>query len=347
MVLVIATVVALVGYEVALDAAHRIKRALPFHAPKAVVSTSNAPGQVGAPEPKRPKYGPTEDFPFRSLIPESDPVGLRFWTASASHGEAAGHSPDRIFPNLVCANLNELDIPSSCLNQSRGGSPILSNVGFLKEHGEFWRPDYALLYQMSMDVSHFAGKYRSGPPGDDAQDAGPARRPPFSARVNAWLLRKLESTMVWRSGREFIGSVLLLNAPLPDALPPAADMEFERRITAFLDQARAVDAKPILTTFALSYDIESLDSMPFRIRTWSLFWQSGLSLEGFISTFARYNELLRAIAHRERVLLVDLAEEFGGRPEFFEDLVHFNGRGHEQVARVIAEALVASDPELQ
>jgi hypothetical protein len=153
--------------------------------------------------------------------------------------------------------------------------------------------------------------------------------------------------MVYRDGREFIGSVLLLNAPLPNKLPSAADLEFERRIIAFLEQARAVGAKPILSTFALSYDISSMDSMPFRTRTWSLFWQSGLSLEGFISTFSRYNELLQTIALREGVLLVDLAQAVGGRPEYFEDLVHFNSRGHERVATVIVEALVGSDPALQ
>lgn len=58
-----------------------------------------------------------------------------------------------------------------------------------------------------------------------------------------------------------------------------------------------------------------------------------------ISTFSRFNEIIRDVAKTENVVLIDLEQLFEFTEDFFYDEVHFNYKGSEKAAEIIASVL--------
>lgn len=341
MMLIGSILIALGGYELALRTAHYAKNVIPSLISRAR-TTKPQQGAIGPTLLKSPgKFGPNAEFPFRSPVPLSDDLGLKVWVASASHGEDTVYRVDRIFPNLICSMLSNRDIKLTCLNSSRAGWTIQDNIEHFMQISSIWSPDYVVLYQSSLDIQRLSNKYLDNRYQQDSGANGTeSRRPPFSAVLNQALRSKVEGTTAYKDGREFVGSVLLLNAPLAEHLPMAADQEFEDLLEHFIRVVRSQGAEPVLATFAISHDIDLIDAMPFRTKTWIMLWQTGLSARGFVATVDRYNNVIRRVAVREKILLVDLAQEIGGMPALFRDPVHFNPDGHRRAANAIASVLL-------
>ena len=113
------------------------------------------------------EYGPTASFPFRSrVIPlERKLENHRYWVASSSHAEDIYLPPSMIFPNILERLLREERDNAVVLNASRAGIDIPENSNDLKRWGVQWKPDYVILYQMSLTISSIAKRRHSGPRG--------------------------------------------------------------------------------------------------------------------------------------------------------------------------------------
>lgn len=117
---------------------------------------------------------------------------------------------------------------------------------------------------------------------------------------------------------------------------------FERSLETFVEVARAWGTTPVLMTQANRFT-------PDLPRDGSAAGRAALErfdgdLEryaAFRATALRMNDAVRAVARRNQVALVDLAEAVPASPSHLYDTVHYNEAGSRLAARVVAETLWA------
>ena len=281
------------------------------------------------------EWGPTEDFPFRSrfLLPQREDGERRVWVASSSYAVDTPLPIEELFPTILSELLSQKGERTEVLNASFDGLSITQNAEALRELGPTYAPDVALLYQMSNDVNEIcvalaAGQVEGAPKGNEPQ--APARA----------IQKLVESTTVYQNLKSQVSARLTKGRCLEHELGAEGEEIFASYVREFLDAARAVQAVPVLVTFATGYDVRSdLAAMPRETEYNLLRFNYILSIHGWLDSIERYNRVLERIAVEEGVLLIDLAGPMSGRPELFRDLWHLSPEGHRFAAETIAEAL--------
>ena len=301
------------------------------------------PNRAGAgDQPVNPGFGPTRDFPFRSrLAPVERTDGVsRLWMASASYGEDIYVSPDLIFPTLLADYLTERGRPTEMLNASHAGESINSNTRELESASSKWRPDAAILYQMSLDIDimsrRLLGQEETGLPG--APENGGEAVQDVGSGANVFV-QVYERTTIFRTLKELIGGYASQQRILSADLGPEAAPRFREKVRRFVARCRESGVEPVLCTFASGYDVRNYRSTPVAIRNAVFRYNIYLSLEGWVKTIDMFNDVIRDVAAQTGVPLIDVAGDIGGRPEYFRDFIHFNRDGHAEVARLMADGL--------
>lgn len=279
-------------------------------------------------------FGPTQDFPFRSrFVERGEKEGVWIWLASSSYAADDNFTPDAAFPGLMAVELEGLTGHRViALNASAGGKSIQANVEDLRRDGPSWRPDIAVLYQLTNDLYGLAPLYPNTGGESSVESASLVHR-----QANQ-LERVYESSTIFAQlSANFIPRILR-HARLPERLAPEADSAFEARVVTFIDAARDLGALPVLATVATRF---SSSEGPSRLdEQWTLRWNPSLSTNGYVSLVSRWNEILREVAAEEQVLVVDVAGAVSGTDEYFTDPVHFTAAGHAAVAEVLASHLI-------
>lgn len=277
-------------------------------------------------------FGPTDAFPFRSRVvsPERTPGTQRLWIASASYALGGNLPVEEIFAERLDARLRGRGVRPEVLNAGRVAFAIPDNVRELAAAGPRWKPDVVVLYQMSTDVDELS-RLLLGTTGLSAASG---------AEGLDWGSQLVDRTTLQPLLKEHVSSRVTLLRPLVDTLGEAGERAFEERVRSFLAAVRALGAQPVLCTFATSHDRASPEALPPHVFRFNL----RLSRKGWHDTVDAWNEVLRRVARTEGVPLADVAAVLLGRPEAFVDFVHFSAPGHDAVARVLAETLLASGP---
>jgi hypothetical protein len=326
------------GLELALEyRAHLRGWETPLWGAAASPSISNSSGDDGG------RFGPTEEFPFRSeIVPNQRAAGTRrYWIASASYAEDTFLTPDKIFPNRLDALLKRNNPAVEVLNASQAGLGIQGNSLMLARLAPIWRPNYAILYQMSLDINSLSDEFIAAVGGSAKRNAGePADD--SSPHEPDWTVRLIESTTTYDILKGYFTAWLASTRVLSDGLPAAARLEFERRVREFIGVARENGVTPVLCTFATSHRRGDLDAFPSSVITFLFKYNMHLSLRGWVETVEALNESLRKIAREEEILLVDVSGALRGHPDYFRDFIHFDSTGHAAVAEAIATALLVT-----
>jgi hypothetical protein len=204
---------------------------------------------------------------------------------------------------------------------------IAKNVSMLKEYIPNYKPDYAILYQMSMVISEQQRRLTQGVDG-----VSNVMIAPYTS-----LIKFFQSLSIYGHLSDYVGGNIKLAGQLKAGLPSDMDEDFHKQIMLFIDTCRRNNVTPILATFAGSNDRSNIRQMNFSKRTNFVKYDTYLSPEGFVNTVSRYNNLLRSIAIRESVNFIDLEKEMNGKSEYFIDYFHFNKSGHKKVASIIGK----------
>ena len=312
--------------ELALEFRHyRMGYTTPFFGSKAG-SESN----INSSEIKIPEYGPTNYFPFRSkILKEKKETENRIWIASASHAVGGRIHVEKIFPNMICSYI-DLSIPCEVVNGSRVGMNIEQNIELLKQYYERLKPNYVVLYQMSMFIGNESQRITR------SKNAGINNSNPIINFEPAYIL--FQSFSLYTHLTDFIGHNLELEGQLKDNLPESSTDEFRRQVKLFIESSRNLGSEPVLMTFAASHDSENLNLMPMTLRTNFVKWVSipYLSPDGWVRSVGIYNNVLREIAQENNVYLVD-TERLNGQYQYFVDFVHFNEAGHKEIAKLLGD----------
>lgn len=276
-------------------------------------------------------YGPTTEFPFRSILLDAKKNEVkRIWLASASHAEAGRLPAEIIFPNLICGFMNTKNA-CEVINASKAGMGISENISQLIEYAGHYKPDYAILYQMSMDISRQQTILTKA-------ETSSSSLPSNSLFDYSEIKTIYQSLSLYGHLTDYIGGNVKLEGQLKNSIP-LSDDDFEIQIRSFIYACRYNKVKPILTTFAASHDLNNIHKMHHSIRTSFVKYNTYLSPVGWINTVSRYNNLIRKISKSENVPLIDIAEKMNGDYQYYIDFVHFNEQGHTRIANIISEEL--------
>jgi hypothetical protein len=290
------------------------------------------------------EYGPTASFPFRSrVIPLERKLGNhRYWVASSSHAEDIYLPPSMTFPNVLERFLKNESVNAVVLNASRAGNDIPGNVDDLRQWGSQWRPDYVILYQLSLTISSIAKRTLSG----TKRQGSPAMNQTKKAGGPVtWVNQFVEKTSIYANVKGQVSSRIGASRVLADDLGLQGDQEFISMLQDFIDTTRSVGSVPVLTTFATSHTRKQLAVFPNDLALGLFKYSSFLSVEGWVTSVERLNAVVRRVASQEGIMLIDVEGAVAGRPEFFRDFVHFTPAGHEAVARTMRDALLKLDRE--
>lgn len=326
----------ILAVETALEFRHyRLGYATPFFGqlPSADSAETAAAENPDTNENMSTQFGPTDEFPFRSEIIQAQRGNeVRVWIASASHAQGGRHPADAIFPNLICLPEN-LATPCEVINGSKGGMTVKENIEQIEEFSHLYKPDYAILYQMSMIISQQQKQLTQ------KNTEGPKAKPKKTLVNISPLKTYLQTFSLYVHLSDFIGGNIKLQGALKSNMPDTMVQDFERQIYAFIATCREHNIKPMLATFAASHDVSNIGLMPASERTNFVKYNTYLSPEGWMNTIALYNEKITAIANEEEIPLVDIAQQANGKTQLFDDYVHFNRKGHKTVAITIAQTL--------
>jgi len=290
------------------------------------------------------EFGPTPAFPFRSrIVPlERESGNHRYWVASSSHAEDIYLPPPMIFPNILEHFLKEGKLNAVVLNASRAGVDISGNVDDLKRWGRQWKPDYAILYQMSLSIGSIAKHVL----GAGAQVASAnANNNKVKEGPVAWINRLVEKTTIYANVKGQITARIGASRVLSNGLGLQAEQEFTAMLRDFIGAARSIGSVPVLTTFATSHTRKQRGEIPQDIALGLFKYSSVLSVEGWVASVEQFNAAVKRVANEERVLLIDVESTVAGHPEYFRDFVHFTPAGHEAVAKAMGVALLHFEQE--
>ncbi len=271
-------------------------------------------------------YGPTQNFPFRSLVLNHPGKQQVFWIASSSMGVHEQLAALVIFPNVFHRILRSKKDGIAVINASRVASGIIQNIDTLAILGPTWRPRYAILYNMSNDINRMS-RLMYGPKGENV---------PRGAHL-VWALPFLENTTTYALTKKVLSSNLAQRRVLWDGLGEEGEKEFESLIINFVEQSRRLGAEPVLCTFAISHKVESFEQWPLAVKSFLFSYNIYLSPKGWAITIGTFNEIIRKVAQREKVRVIDVYAELAGNSKYFVDFVHFSPLGHEKLGRIFAD----------
>ena len=274
-------------------------------------------------------YGPTEPFPFRSIIVDRDnDYAERIWIASSSHAEGGSIPAPKIFPNLICGSIKYLP-QCEVINGSKVGMTVAQNLSLMREYAPIYKPKFAVLYQLGIIIAEHQRTLLN----KDVALVGKT-----NSSIYAAISKQLQRTSLYGHLSDVIGGNIKLEGLLKNDLPEAMTENFDDQILSFISTSKELGVSPILMTFAVSHNTDNIQEMPFLTRTNFVKYNTYLSPNGWLVMVDRYNERLRAIAQKESVPLIDLEKRMSGEPEYFLDFVHFNEAGHQVVSDVIGDA---------
>lgn len=294
-------------------------------------------------------FGPTDDYPFRSRrVPRAKPDGtLRVWIASASYGEHVFLPADEIFPVVLEDELRARGFDVQVLNASRASLTARAAVRDLRRVAPDWSPDVAVLYHLSNDLDGLSARLMAPTAAEDAAAVVADERADSGTDGGAddvdddapWPTAWARRTTLYEQAKNQIGARLTPVRMLARAVDDGVTAVFEARARDFVAAARALDAEPVLCTFAISHPPGDPDPFPAAFRR-NLYRHNGvLAIDGWRAGAVEWNARLASIAADEEVALIDVADAVGGRGELFVDFVHFTPDGHAAVARALADGL--------
>ena len=266
-------------------------------------------------------------------------------------------APDQRFPYLVGRILEQrLGIPVNSLNGGRSGNNAMHVNALMLGKVVPMHPDYVVFMT---DINDLAVLSRLGSYWNDSSDFALLRRERTGVEWGFRLIRDSLIPATYRAYRtalleigSMLGRPVAVSLGSPAASPPVADhAQWERwgsaygsAVQEFVDTARAWQVRPVLMTEVLlapggwrqpgeagDGDYLAADKLE----------RSGFSSSTFNDAHEYFNGILRGIAHRSNVGLVDLMAQGPWTSNDAYDGLHFTDAGSERAARIIADAIEA------
>ena len=236
--------------------------------------------------------------------------------------ECSAVSEELRFPALVSTLLEKRKLRVNTLNAGYSGNNSQDTLNLLLNHVVFDKPDVAILMEAANDIGVIVGEHSYQ---RSESNGAPAAR---------WFLQAASSRLSLAGAlRGWLKSPVVREDPqqranIPREFPRLPTAEYENRLRAFAGICRAFGIQPVLMTQpAISM---RTDLTPAWIE---------------LKNQERFNDVVRAIAAEEEVVLIDLARHVGeldgwDQPmRVFYDGIHVTDEGSSAYAEYIARRL--------
>ncbi len=196
-----------------------------------------------------------------------------------------------------------------------------------------YRPDYVILYQAYNDLKMISDEFQSdyshmkGVP----EERGLVYKLFRKFRTYRWLRKKL---MVHTR----IQTVLQQTGGLKGASADSRQT-FRRNVTHFVALAGGLEARPVLSTFAMPLSEEVLTART-DIRNSVAAFIPSLTLDGLRTALDEYNGIIREVAAEHGVPLLDGAALLASDGDNFIDHCHLSPQGAERLGRAFGELVL-------
>lgn len=115
---------------------------------------------------------------------------------------------------------------------------------------------------------------------------------------------------------------------------------FERDLTELVIEARKIAKVVALVTFSTHLRPEQDTEYRLKAAESSLYYMPYMTPQALIDSFAAYNQVIRSVARRFGVILIDKENEIPGDRDHFVDSVHFTDAGNAVMAKRVVGGLV-------
>lgn len=271
-------------------------------------------------------------------IPSTKPEGrirLAFLGASTTFcAEVSGDSA--VWPHLVVESLRarfpEADF--DYVNGSVPGYTVQSSLKNLRHRIEALDPDIVVIYHATNDLSQ---EVRQLAESQGLTSAGSNQPSWLAQNLLLWELveKNLRVMVAKRDAESDHGRVTLDKARL--------GTRFKGDLNELVEVAGQRNRRVAVATFSTRLRAEqSADEMK-RSAVSAFVYMPFMSLDGLLFGYARYNEIIRAVARERGALLIDGENEIPGDAAHFVDSVHFSDAGSRRMAERVFNAL-SNDP---
>jgi hypothetical protein len=346
-----------VGYEVGIQRSIKLREFNPLYSEVLVPSPDdlgNSDGLVRQPYVMRIDEN---GFIMPSRVHRRPDVILAFLGGSTT--ECTYVQEEKRFPYLAGRLLEDkTGLRVNSYNAAKSGNNTLHNLNILLNKVVPLKPEVAVLMDNVNDLTIllYDKTYWNNNP----------YRSPITAKTPSWqtVMKNLEDTFhlardltfpnLFRQMRHLLPFKLSVKARGDEfkkvrgqkiAIDQAYLVgEFTMNLQTFIDMCRVRKITPVLMTMQTRLT-DHPDPYVRKIMQ-KLEDQQGITYQQYKDIFDRFNQTIREVGGRNKVLVIDLARQVPPEKEYFADLAHYNDQGSTLVARLVSDALAPLAPGL-
>ncbi|MCD6680907.1 MAG: SGNH/GDSL hydrolase family protein [Burkholderiaceae bacterium] len=241
-------------------------------------------------------------------------------------------SNEATWPHLVTEALRRR-FPDTRIDYVNAGVPgytVESSLVNLKQRVAPLRPDVIVIYHATNDLS---GEIRALA-GSRGVDIAPPEASWIARRSLLWLLVSKNLTVLAAQRRAQSSDARYI--PIDQGHLGSA---FKNRLGSLVEAAKGTGAEVAVVTFTTQMRRDQEQEARNRAMQSAVLYSPGVSFDGLIDSFARYNEIIREVATEKKVILVGDEDAVPGDSDHFVDSVHFTDAGSRAQAARVAGAL--------
>jgi len=255
----------------------------------------------------------------------------------------------RDWPHLVESRLRARGYANvEVINAATPGHATFDLLGRLYSEVWMFEPDYLLIYESWNDIKYFRNlnpehtllrlQRPAATNGDGRLVANPFIY--YSGRLDRlfsrsqFYVRLRDRFLQWRVGTPRVEGIVTSSA-LDNSYGDYGPRQFAMNLHLLVAAARHVSATPILMTQARLITPANTPAEREKIA----YEFVNLSHEALLRAFSDCDRAIFTVAKADNVLVLDLAAQFSGKPELFEDHTHTTAAGSDALAHATADFL--------
>ena len=239
---------------------------------------------------------------------------------------------DLVWPQLVTERLRK-EFPNTAFDFVNAGVPgytVASSRLNLKHRVAALKPDIIVVYHATNDLS---GEVRDLAVARGLAGAAESGRQSWLEQHSLLWELVVKNLRVMQAQRAAAAHVSQLTI---DAAALGAG--FGGELSSLLKEAAGPASRVAVATFSTQLRAEQTRHQQERAALSAFVYMPFMSIEGLISAYRRYNDIISAVASREGALLIEGETNIPGDAAHFVDNVHFNDAG----SRAMADRVYAS-----
>jgi len=252
---------------------------------------------------------------------------------------AEASSDEAVWPHLVVEKLRAR-FPDADFDYVNGGVPgytVQSSLKNLVHRVEPLQPDVIVIYHATNDMSQEMRQLAVDQGLMKATDV--EHRSWLAQNFRMWeLVEKNLRVLIARQGAESdTGRVVLDKANL--------GVKFRKDLSDLIQAAGRENRPVAVATFSTQLRPEQSAEVRKRAAVSALVYMPAMSLDGLLTGYARYNDVIREVARSHGALLIQGENDIPGDAAHFADSVHFSDAGNRLMAERVFKAL-SGDPRI-